>query len=260
VSLPELYERWLVGPVFQPFAEIALDRAGLRPGDRILDIACGTGIAARLALKRLPGSGRIVGVDVSRQMLAVARTIEPGIDWREGNAQALPLQEGERFDVVLCHQGLQFFPDKPAAAREMRRALDRGGRLLAAVWRSLDETPFVRDLHAVAERHLGAFVDRRHSFGDRAALERLIADAGFENVRVESVTCRIRFTEPAMFVRLDSHAVVAMSGGSSSMSGDERRVLADRIAADAAEVVRQHTDEVGLTFELGANLAIAELG
>ena len=258
-SFPEMYERWLVGPLFQPFAEIVLDRANLRPGDRVLDIACGTGIVARLALNRLSGNGRVVGIDVSPQMLAVAHTIEPRIEWREGNAGALPLSDGERFDLVLCHQGMQFFPDRPAAVREMRRALDGRGRLLVAVWKSLDEVPFIRDLHTVAERHLGAFVDRRHGFGDPAALEQLIAKGGFHDVHVESVTCRIRFAESTMFVRLNSNAVVGMGVPPSTMSDDKRTRLADLIAGDAADVVRQYSDAEGLAFELGANVVSARL-
>jgi len=82
----------------------------------VLDIACGTGIVARVAEERLGGAGYFVGIDLSPEMLAVARAVAPGIDWREGNASSLPLREREQFDVVVCRQGLQFFSDKPAAA------------------------------------------------------------------------------------------------------------------------------------------------
>jgi ubiquinone/menaquinone biosynthesis C-methylase UbiE len=235
-----------------------LDRAGLAPGDRVLDIACGTGIVARLAIQRLSGTGHVVGVDVSRPMLAIARMTAPAIDWREGNASALPLRDGERFDVVLCHQGLQFFPDKPAAGREMRRAMESNGRLVVAVWKSLEDTPFFRDLYRVAERRLGAFVDRRHSFGDPAALERLIADAGFQHVRVDSLTLTIRFAEPAMLVLLNSNAVVGMSDASGGMTDDQRAKLSSAIAEDSAEVLQRYTDGGGLAFELTANVATAQ--
>jgi len=143
-SFPEVYEQWLVSSLFKPWADIVLDRAHLSAGARVLDIACGTGIVARRALERLSGQAQVVGVDVSPQMLAVARTVEPRIDWRESNASALLLGDGEQFDVVLCHQGLQFFPDRPTAAREMKRVTARGGRVVVAVWKSLDETPFFR--------------------------------------------------------------------------------------------------------------------
>jgi hypothetical protein len=139
----------------------------------------------------------------------------------------------------------------------MRRATDRNGRLVVAVWKSIEETPFFRDLCRVAERRLGAFVDRRHSFGNPAALERLVAGAGFEDVRVESLTVTIRFVEPATFVLLNSNAVVGMSAASGVLTDDERARLSCVIAEDSAEVLRQYTEAGELTFELGANVAMA---
>src|SRR5687767_12566054 len=111
-SFPEMYERLLVGPLFRPFAELTVERAQLRAGDRVLDVACGTGIVARLAKNRVGDGGTVVGVDLSPPMIAVARSIEPSVEWREGDACALPVRDPERFDVVMCQQGLQFFPDK----------------------------------------------------------------------------------------------------------------------------------------------------
>jgi ubiquinone/menaquinone biosynthesis C-methylase UbiE len=256
-SFPEMYERWLVGPLFRPWAEIVLERARLAAGDRVLDVACGTGIVARLAKERLGVDTLVVGVDISPQMLAVARAVAPGIDWREGNAQALPLKEGERFDVVLCQLGLQFFPDKPAAAGEMRRAMDRGGRLVVAVWRSLEHTPCFRDLHRVAEARLGEVVDRRHGYGDPVSLERLLADAGFEDVRVETVTRTIRFADGAAFLRLNTMALVGMSAASSTMTDDERAKVSGAIVEDSAGVLKEYTDTEGLSFDIGANVATA---
>ena len=167
-SFPEMYEHWLVGPLFRPWAEMTLDEVRLSPDDRVLDIACGTGIMARVAKERLGDAGYVVGIDISPDMLAVARAVAPSIDWREGNASALPLHHGEQFDIVVCQQGLQFVSDKPAAAAQMRRALAKGGRLAVATWRSDDEIPFMRELRRVAERHLGAIVDQRHCSGTAA--------------------------------------------------------------------------------------------
>jgi ubiquinone/menaquinone biosynthesis C-methylase UbiE len=122
-TFPEMYERWLVQPLFRPWADVTLEEVGLSPGDRVLDIACGTGIVARVASARVGEAGHVVGIDISPDMLAVARKVAPGVDWREGDATSLPLPAGEQFDVVVCQQGLQFFPDKPVAAAQMRRVL-----------------------------------------------------------------------------------------------------------------------------------------
>ena len=97
MTFPEIYERLLVGPLFRPFAEDLIAR--LHPGahDRLLDVACGTGIVARVARERMGQAARIVGVDASAPMLAVARGVDSTIDWREGNAMTLPVSDDERF-------------------------------------------------------------------------------------------------------------------------------------------------------------------
>ena len=97
----------------------------------MLDVACGTGTVARLAAARVGSAGAVTGVDLTPGMLAVARRIEAEgapIDWQEASADRLPLPDASA-DVALCSLGLQFFPDRPAALREMRRVLIPGGRL-----------------------------------------------------------------------------------------------------------------------------------
>ena len=250
-----MYEQWLVGPLFRPWAEAILEEVALATGNRVLDIACGTGIVARLAKERLGGTGRVVGVDVNAQMLAVARSLAPGIEWREGSAAALPLHDGEQFDAVICQQGLQFFPDKPAATRQMRIALAPGGKLAVATWRATEEIPLLRELHRIAERHLGAIVDQRHSFGDAARLEALLREAGLRNVRVKTMSRTIRFSDAPAFVRLNTMALVGMSPASKGMGEEERRRVSAAIASDSEKALPPYTDAAGLAFEISANVA-----
>jgi ubiquinone/menaquinone biosynthesis C-methylase UbiE len=257
-SFPEMYERWLVGPLFRPWAELTFEAVALAPGDRVLDIACGTGIVARVAKERRGQAEGVVGVDISPEMLAVARGVAPGIDWRQGNAGALPLREDEQFDVVVCQQGLQFFPDRPAAAAQMRRALAKGGRLAVATWRSDDEIPFLRELRGVAERHLGAIVDQRHSFADAAPLESLLREAGFHEVAARTIARPIRFADGAIFVRMNAMALVGMSAAGKTMDDQERKRIVETIVSESAPVLRSYTDASGLTFELRSNLATAK--
>jgi ubiquinone/menaquinone biosynthesis C-methylase UbiE len=256
-SFPDIYEQALVGPLFKPFAEFTLDEVGLAAGDRVLDIACGTGIVARLAKERLGATGRVVGVDLSPAMLAVARRVAPDIEWREGDARALPLHDNEPFDVVICQQGLQFVPDKLAAARQMHRALVPGGRLGVSTWRPDDEIPLGRELRRIAERHVGPIVDRRHSYGDSAPLEALLRDAGFRDVRSKTVSRTIRFSDGTVFVRLNAMALVGMSAAGKDMNDEARERMVAAIARDSAEAARQHTDGIGVAFELLSNVATA---
>jgi len=207
MSLPEVYERYLVEPLFRPFAEDLLNRLNPTPADTLLDVACGTGIVARIARLRVGPHARIVGVDASPSMLAVARQAESTIDWQEGNAMKLPIED-ERFTFISCHQGLQFFPDKLGAVREMYRVLATGGRVAIAAWLSPADLPFAGDLHAVAERHLGPMTDVRHSFGDANALARLLTEAGFRNVQVETVRNTVRGIDGPTYTRLNAMAIV----------------------------------------------------
>jgi ubiquinone/menaquinone biosynthesis C-methylase UbiE len=256
-SFPELYERFLVRPLFCPWAELILEELVPSPADRILDVACGTGIVARLARDRLGAAAAIVGIDVSADMLAVARAEAPTIDWREGNASALPLREGEQFDVVVCQQGLQFVSDRPAAAAQMRRALAKGGRLAVATWRSDAEIPFFRELRQVAERHLGAIADARHSLGDAAQLEALLRDAGFTEVRSRTVSRTIRFEEDAPFLRLNAMALVGMSSTGKQLGDRDRKRLVDTIVSESGPVLDPYRQGPGLAFALSTNLATA---
>lgn len=257
LSFPEIYEQALVTPLFRPWAGPVLDDVELAVGDSILDIACGTGIVARLAKERLGETGKVVGVDLSPAMIAVARRVTPDIDWREGDACALPLQDDEQFDVVVCQQGLQFVPDKPAGACEMRHALASGGRLAVSTWRPDEEIPFVRELRRVAERHVGPIVDRRHSFGEAGPLEMLLRDAGFHDVRSKIVSRTIRFEDGSVFARLNAMALVGMSASAREMSDEDREQTVTAIVHDSAEVVSRNTDDTGLAFELATNVATA---
>lgn len=257
LSFPELYEQTLVGPLFQPWVTPLLEDVELRSGDRLLDVACGTGIVARLATERLESSGTVVGVDLNPHMLAVARRVAPMIDWREGDAAALPLRDGERFDVVLCQQGCQFFPALAAAAREMHRALGEGGRLGVSTWRPDEEFPLLRQLRSVAEAHLGPISDRRHSLGDPGPLEAALRDAGFHDVRSKRLARTIRFGDGSTFVRLNAMALVSMSAASSTPGDEERQRLVATICRDSAELVRRHSDARGFAYEIGTNVTLA---
>src|SRR5215218_1556352 len=168
-SLAELYERDLVPAIFGPWVEDLLAAADVRPGARVLDVACGpgarvldvacgTGVVARAAAPRVGPTGAVVGLDLSPAMLAAAAALPSvagaPIAWQEGNALALPFAD-RSFDVVVCQQGLQFFPDRLAAMREMRRVLVPGGRVALAVWRPIEHSPGFAVFADALDRHIG---------------------------------------------------------------------------------------------------------
>jgi len=256
-SFPEMYERWLVNPLFRPWVEMIFNEVNLSDANRVLDVACGTGIVARLARERLGTGGHIVGVDSSADMLTVARALAPEIDWRQGDAADLPLQNGERFDVVVCQQGLQFVPNKAAAMAQMRGALAKDGKLAVATWRFDEEIPFFRDLRRVAESHLGPISDQRYSFGDAAELTALLSNAALRDVQFKTLSRIIRFEDGTHFVRLNAMAFVGMSARGRDMTKEEREHALESIVKDSAPVLQRYSDGSVLTFDLSTNLATA---
>ncbi len=155
----EIYEQHMVPAIFARWASDLVDAAGVRPGQRVLDVACGTGVVTRLLAERVGPTGRAVGLDFNAGMLAVARAAALGlaIEWLEGNAMSMPLPDAA-FDAVVCQQGLQFVPDKLAALREMRRVLVPSGRLAMSLWRSVEHAP---GFHVSNRRSPGASDPRR---------------------------------------------------------------------------------------------------
>jgi SAM-dependent methyltransferase len=178
------------------------------------------------------------------------------VDWRQGEAGALPLHAGEVFDVVLCQQGFQFFPDRAAAAGQMHRALVTGGRLGVSTWRPDEEFKVLRALRGIAERHVGPITDRRHSMGEPDPLELVLREAGFHAIRSKRESRTIRFHDGAVFARLNAMALVSMSAAG-TLDEEERRHLVAAILRESAELVRMNTDDAGFAYELGTNVVLA---
>lgn len=154
IEAAEAYEARFVPALFGEWAPRVVEAAGVAPRHRVLDVACGTGVVARAAWARLGGRGAVVGVDVNEAMLTVARRLEPAVDWRRGDAAALPC-DAAAFDAVLCQSALMFFPDRTAALGEMARVCAPGGTVAVQVWSGLDEQPAYGPLVEVAARHAG---------------------------------------------------------------------------------------------------------
>ena len=186
-KMANVYEGRMVPVLFGPWAEDLVDRLGVRAGEAVLDVACGTGAVTRLLPSRVGEAGRVCGVDLNPAMIGIARSIVPGVELKEGDATALPVADGE-FDVVLCQQGLQFVPDKAAAVSEMARALKPGGRVGIASWKGPDENPVAATMAASMEAagwtEAAAGFAVPFSGGDPDELEALLTQAGFEDVKV----------------------------------------------------------------------------
>lgn len=200
---PRNYERYFVPVIGAPLAEDLVPAAALKPGERVLDVACGTGVVARMAASRVGAEGSVSGVDLHPGMLAVARETAPpeaAITWHEGNAESLPFPDGA-FDAVLCQISLMFVPEKPAALREMRRVLADGGRAVLNVPRPV---AMFTQMAAAMERHIGpmaaGFVRQVFSLNDPQELDGLLKEAGFRDVAVATSRKTLSLPAPADFL------------------------------------------------------------
>ncbi len=197
----ENYERYFVPAIGEPIARRLITAARPRPGERVLDIACGTGIAARLAADAVGSEGTVTGLDPNPGMLEVARRSNPTtIDWHEAPAEDLGLPDAT-FDLALCSMGLQFFSDKERALSETLRVLAPGGR---AVWCTPGPTPpLFTEIDRALTDHIGPgasmFVHAVFSLHDATAARTLMQTAGFERIDVETTSVPLRVAPPADF-------------------------------------------------------------
>ena len=191
----ENYQQYFVPVIGHPCALDLVNAAGLRPGERVLDVACGTGVVARLAAERVGSNGRVSALDINAAMLAVARSLPSAIPikWYETAAESVPLPD-QSFDVVFCGVGLQFFADKPAALREMHRVLKPGGRVyISTPVPSAFFDVFDRAIARHISEQASAFVHAVFSLSDPRQLETLIADAGFSSVNAQEHRLTLTF-------------------------------------------------------------------
>lgn len=193
-------------------------------------------------------TGRVVGLDLNSGMLNTARAmpIPEGItiEWREGNASALPFPNAS-FDVVCCQQGLQFFPDRPAALRDMHRVLAPNGRLALAVWRGLEHQPFYAALTEALERYVSseAAASLRAAFTlrDRNDIRALVAEAGFRDIRIRIRSRLTRYPSLAEYV-LGYLSGTPMAGPVAALDDVVRREMVEYVCSS----LREYVDDDGM--------------
>ena len=250
-------ERYSVPYFMEPWAPGLVALAALQPGERVLDLACGSGVVTRVAAQQVGPSGTVTGLDINPPMLDLARALPPPagapVTWIEASAEATGLPDAS-IDVILCQQGFQFFLDKAAALREMHRVLVPGGRLLFSIW--ISAGPFQIAIADALERHIGgeaAKKFRSHRIvPDADTLHRMLVDASFRDVAVRprAMTVRVPPMESFLLAHLSGTSIAAAVA---AVSDGTRAAL----VAHVRTALEPDTDRDGVSVPDEINIATA---
>ena len=210
-----VYDELFVPALFAQFGPVVADAAGVKPGDRVIDVACGTGALTLAAAERAGSGGAVVGLDANPDMLVVARRKPAGIEWIEATAEALPMPD-QSFDAVVSQFGMMFFDRPPAALSEMMRVLRPGGRLAVAVCDALDNSPGYSALAGLLDRLFGKAVGDafRAPFvlGNPERLFAIAREAGISDAKVLKHVGEVRFASIAALVSTERACVWTLGG------------------------------------------------
>ncbi|MCI0412001.1 methyltransferase domain-containing protein [bacterium] len=249
------YETLMVPALFGQWAPMVVNMAQIQPGQRVLDVACGTGVLAREVASRTGPAGYVAGLDPTPGMLAVAKDLAPAVDWRQGAAESMPFPD-QSFEVVVSQFGLMFFMDRPQAIQEMLRVLVPGGRLVVVVWDALDNIPAYAAVVTLLERCAGtrAADALRAPFvlGDRQNLAALFKDAGATSLNITTHQGTAQFPGIRVMVEADLRGWLPVMGV--FLTEDEIA----RTLQEAEHVLRTYvTAEGRVTFAIPAHFVTA---
>ena len=244
----------MVPALFAPWASHLVQSAAPQLGDRVLDLACGTGVVARDVASRVGLNGRIIGIDLDPDMLAVARAVakqmDLAIEWTQGRAEKLPFPDAS-FDLVLCQFGLMLFKDPHAALAGIHRVLTKTGQCLLSVWQGMDRHPFYETLDAVSRSRLGTSgVQDMFALGDADELRGLLMEAGFQHVVIGSVSMSAYFPNPEEFLKWETDVDPAAIPLMQQLDTPARQAVMAAIRQDMWMPLRQvmRDDRVVLPF------------
>ncbi len=252
----EIYQACFVPTIIAPWVSMTLELVAPRAGERMLDVACGTGAVTRHAAKLVGPSGYVAGIDLSPDALAVARAMRrlpasASIEWHETPADKLPFDRGD-FDIVTCQLGLMFFSDRVAALKEMHRVLAKGGRIAVMTWGALDKCAGNAAVARAWREYIGNNqadqFNPPHSLCDPDEVKSLLCSAGFTHIEAGIHPGHARFVSSRALVR-SYGALVALNVDAATR---------DAIFKTVARLMKPYMGPRGLRYPVEAVMARAQ--
>ena len=202
----QVYEQFYVPAYFQEWPPHIIEAARIQSGQRVVDVACGTGVLTQAVAKQVGPEGSVLGVDINEWMLKVARVKAPEIEWRQASADQLPLDD-DSMDSVVSQFGLMYFEDRRSGLQEMMRVLRPGGTLAVAVWDKLENIPGLAAEDQLWQRLFGdeAADEVPYSLGDRRDLKKLFDDAGISDTQIQTREGTARFPSIETWIYAGAH-------------------------------------------------------
>lgn len=250
----DIYEQVMVPLWFGRWAEALVDLLALKPSERVLDVACGTGVTTRLARQKVGVDGQVDGLDINASMLARAKTLaaDKNIRWLQGDAGDTGLAS-DSYDAVMSQHGFHYFPDKAAVLCEFRRVLAPKGRMVFSIWDG--HSPYTEAVCAAIERHVSPDIARKQrsqretpSADDLASQ---VLDAGFSDVVVHRQELAIEVPLAREFVPQHLGSM-PIAGAFHSLSDDDR----EKLIADVEEALSRYVQNRRIVYTDAVHVAM----
>ncbi|MEZ4770190.1 MAG: methyltransferase domain-containing protein [Caldilineales bacterium] len=258
IDAANAYESLFVPAIFGQWAAMVADAVQVQRGQRVLDVAAGTGVLAREIAARLGPDGRVVAIDPGPGMVVVGRQLAPAVQWREGVAESLPFAD-QSFEAVVSQFGLMLFADRRRAIQEMLRVLTPGGRLAVVVWDSLASMPAYAAEVALLEQTAGQQAANAlripFALGNREELAALFTDTSAASIEITTRHGTARFPSVRTMVEADLRGWLPVMG----VVLPEDQI--DHILQQAEQSLSSYVADDGkMTFRLSAHIVTARKG
>jgi ubiquinone/menaquinone biosynthesis C-methylase UbiE len=237
----------------QKVSDKLVELAEIKAGDKVLDIATGIGEPAATAARKVMPNGRVVAIDISSQMLAIAKTrakslgLDGIMEFRESDGENIDLpDQTAKFDAVLSRFGLMFFPNLPSALLKIRHLLITNGRLSAAVWSAPSKVPLLDLAFTSVRKQINApapppGIPGPFALANIETLKHLFSQAGFKDLKIDTLQITFEFDSPESYTKLHQQTAARIH----EMLANQTEEVRKQVWNSITETVWQYADSHG---------------